>query len=75
MVQNQLFLAKEYNISPTEILNMMFFEYEIYLSNVKEIQRKEQEEQKKRDREQRLATPKMPAMPKMSMPKISIPKF
>lgn len=75
MVQNQLFLAKEYNISPTEILNMMFFEYEIYLSNVKEIQRKEQEEQKKRDREQRLATPKMPAIPKMSMPKISIPKF
>lgn len=57
---------------------MTFFEYEDFIGNVKEIQKKEEEQRKKDEQQQRMSSPKIPAMPKMpnvSMPKVSIPKF
>lgn len=78
LVRNQLYLSKEYHIAPSEVLMMTFFEYEDFISNVKEIQKKEEEQRKKDEQQQRMSSPKMPAMPKMpsvSMPKVSIPKF
>lgn len=77
-VRNNLYIAKEYHIQPSEILKMPYWIYEEYLANIKDIQKEEEKQQKERDKQQSNMTPKMPSMPKMpsvSMPKVSIPRF
>jgi len=79
-------LAKEYHIQPSEVDKMMFFEYETFLEEMNIIAKKQQEEAEKQqeqyDSMSKGITPssvmkntnsQMKA-PKMSMPKINIPK-
>lgn len=82
LVQNKLFICKEYHVQPSEIDRMVFFEYEYILEYI----RKEQKEQKKRQEEDEkkygnmnipnyssmmsAASKNIPSMPKISMPKL-----
>ena len=83
MVQNKLFICKEYHVQPSEIDRMVFFEYEYVLEYIK----KEQAEAKKRQEEdeKKYGNMKMPNYSSMmnnisshstpSLPKISMPKL
>ena len=82
LVQNKVFICKEYHIQPSEIDRMVFFEYEYLLEYI----RNEQQEQKKQreEEEKKYGSMNMPNYSSMmnnvsksvpSMPKISIPKL
>lgn len=73
LVKNKLYICRDYHIQPSEIDRMPYYEYEMYLDNINEIQKQQEEDQKKREKEQRMPSYKMPQMP--AMPKVSIPKF
>lgn len=73
-----MFLSKEYHISRSEILRMPYYEYEWYMQEASDDQ-KRQEEQRKKDEKN---MPKIPDYNSMmrrnstpSLPKISLPKF
>ena len=86
MVRNKLLICKEYNIQPSELDRMAFYEYEQILEEINIIQKDEE----KRQKEQEKAYGKqpynsnsmmnsmknsMPKMPSISMPNISMPKL
>lgn len=48
LVKNRLYIAKDFNIQPSEIAKMPFYEYEFLLEDIKEFT----EEEKKRNKEQ-----------------------
>lgn len=48
LVKNRLYIAKDFNIQPSEIARMPYYEYEFLLEDIKEFA----EEEKKRNREQ-----------------------
>lgn len=50
LIQNKIYIAKEYHIQPSEVDRLPFFEYEIYLEQMNIIA-KQQEEENKRQRE------------------------
>ena len=82
LVQNKVFICKEYHIQPSEIDRMVFFEYEYLLEYI----RNEQKEQKKQreEEEKKYGNMNIPNYSSMmngvsknipSLPKVSIPKF
>lgn len=89
LVKNRLYIAKEYHIQPSEVLNMVFFEYEYMIEDIKEHQKEREAQQEKEEKEQQMMTRqmknpygsgfKMPSMPNYgnmkapSMP--SMPNF
>lgn len=48
LVKNRLYIAKDFNIQPSEIARMPFYEYEFLLEDIKEFK----EEEKKKNKEQ-----------------------
>lgn len=48
LVKNRLYIAKDFNIQPSEIAQMPYYEYEFLLEDIKEFA----EEEKKRNKEQ-----------------------
>ena len=82
LVQNKIYICKEYHIQPSEVDKMVYFEYEWLLEYVN----KEQKEQKKKQEEDEkkygnMKTPNYSSMMNNvsrsvpQMPKVSIPKF
>ena len=88
MVQNKLFICKEWHIQPSEIDRMFFYEYELITEKIN-IVNKEQEKQNKEQEKQYAGLQKsmnpssmmnsmknnMPGMKMPSLPKISVPKM
>ena len=48
LLKNRLYIAKDFNIQPSEIARMPFYEYEFLLEDIKEFA----EEEKKKNKEQ-----------------------
>ena len=48
LVKNRLYIAKDFNIQPSEIAQMPYYEYEFLLEDIKEFA----EEEKKKNKEQ-----------------------
>ena len=48
LVKNRLYIAKDFNIQPSEIARMPYYEYEFLLEDIKEFA----EEEKKKNKEQ-----------------------
>ena len=46
MVRNKLYIAKDFNIQPSEIDRMAYYEYEQLLDDIKELREKEEEDTK-----------------------------
>lgn len=76
-VINDLYLCRDYHIQPSEIRRLPYWQYEIMLEKVHEINKKAEEDEKKREKNGGLpegySIPKPSPMP--SMPQINIPKF
>lgn len=83
MVRNKLYICKEYHIQPSEIDNLVYFEYEYMLEDINKEQK--EQEKKNKDDEKKYAglgrTPNynsmmnnvgrsMPKLPNFSMPKL-----
>ena len=62
LVRNKLFICKNYNIQPSEIDRMWYFEYETLVKEINEYQKKEEEEQKKQEKEQNKNMPNIGSM-------------
>ena len=62
LVRNKLFICKKYNIQPSEIDRMWYFEYETLVKEINEYQKKEEEEQKKQEKEQNKNMPNIGSM-------------
>lgn len=76
-VQNDLYICRDYHIQPSELRRLPYFEYEIMIDSIREINKKAEEDEKRRKKNggmpEGYSMPKMPEMPKM--PTVSIPKF
>lgn len=83
LVRNELFICRDYHIQPSEIRRKPYYEYEMMLDEIKEVQKEQEENEKKRQKEQdemrskynpssmmRNMKSSMPSMPKIQMPKI-----
>ena len=83
LVRNKLYICKEYHIQPSEIDNLVYFEYEYMLEDINKEQK--EQEKKNKDDEKKYAglgrTPNynsmmnnvgrsMPKLPSFSMPKL-----
>ena len=86
LVKNKLWISKEWHMSPSEIDQMVYYEYEWILDEIndynKEQEKKSKEEQKQYDSMKQsmpnlnnMSHTMQKNMPNMSLPKISIPKF
>lgn len=77
LVKNKLFICRDYHIQPSEIDRLPYYEYEWYVENIQEIQKKEEEERKRQEKAQNKAMPNMNSFkaPNYSLPKMAIPKF
>ena len=49
MVRNKLHIAKNYHIQPSEIDNLPYYEYEMYLEEINIIAKKEEEQNEKQN--------------------------
>ena len=76
-VRNDLYICRDYHIQPSELRRLPYFEYEIILESIQEINKKAEEDEKRRQKEGTLPGGyKMPTMPQIpSMPTVNIPKF
>lgn len=83
LVKNKLIIARDYHIQPSEIDELVFFEYEYILEDITKEQ-KEAEKKNKEEQKQYSGTGKVPnynqissslsrSMP--SLPRITIPKL
>lgn len=76
LARNKLQIAKEWNIQPSEIDKLPYFQYEEYLELIQEFNKEEEKRRKKEEKNY-----KVPSMSNMmnsmksSMPKMNIPKF
>lgn len=81
LIKTKAALTKEFHISPLEIDNMMYWEYELYLDalndQIKEDNERQQGEMDKYDISQYQNMAKNPSkmMPKMPNMNINLPKF
>lgn len=77
MVQNKLFICKEFHIQPSEIGRLPFYEYEYILEDINNYQKHQQEDEENRNKEysEMYNNFKVPNMNQMQMPKIDIPKL
>ena len=79
-VKNDLYICRDYHIQPSELKRLPYFQYEIMVDCIQEINKKAEEDEKKREKNNGLpegySMPKMPSFPSMSsssMPTVSIP--
>lgn len=86
MVRNKLRISKEWNIQPSEIDRLAFYEYEQILEEINIIQKEEEKRQKEENKQYNNMNPKsmmssmrnsMPSFNTNSfkMPTVSMPKF
>ena len=85
MYKNFLFICKDYHIQPSEINQMPYYQYELYLEEINIIQKEQQKENEKYEKGQSQMMKGMNPnsmmnnvsrnMGNMSMPKVNIPKF
>ena len=88
MVKNKLLLCKEYNLQPSEIDRLVYYEYEWILEEINILQKQQEEEnQNQQDQYEEMKNSmsmknmqnsiknSMPKMSDIKMPKVSIPKF
>lgn len=84
LCKNLLYICKDYHIQPSEINKMPYYQYEIYLEEIKSIQKEQEKEnenhQKQYDSMKGMNPNSMMNnisrnMGNMSMPKVNIPKF
>lgn len=86
LVKNKIHICKDYHIQPSEIDKLIYFEYEWYLDEIREIQteeearNKEQEDKYKgmgsfSDMQRNIKMPQMPQVSTPSLPKVSVPNF
>ena len=83
MVRNKLIICKEYNIQPSELDRMAYYEYEQILEEINIIQKDEEKRQKEQEKQYNsqsfnpnsMMNSMKNSMPKMSMPNMSIPKM
>lgn len=81
MVRNKFIICREYNIQPSEIDKMIFYEYEYLIEDIKD--HVKNQEKQKAEEEKRYKTPSMNSMMNQqrsmmnnySVPKVSIPKI
>jgi len=82
LVKNKLTIAKDWNIQPSEIDRMPYYEYEEFLEEINK--RNKEEEKRQKNQEKAQSVPRMPSpndyaktMSNMSskLPKVSIPNF
>jgi len=83
LVKNKLYIARDWHIQPSEIDNLVYYEFEQMIDEINE-HNKEQEKRSKQEQEQYDSMKKgMPSMnnitnninKNMTLPKISLPKF
>lgn len=81
-VRNDLGIAREFHIQPSEWLRMPYWLYEYYKEEVMKINKKEQEEREDQEKQQQQSMPKIPNMSQLQsqfkmppMPTYNIPKF
>ena len=88
LAKSKLLICKEFHVQPSEVMKLVFFEYEYMVEDIKEIQ-KERESQQEAEEKQNAqlarqmknpaANYKLPnysqAIPKVSMPSFSMPSF
>jgi len=87
LVQNKLFICKEWNIQPSEIDRMFFYEFELIKKEISTVQKEQEKQQKEQEKQyssmQKSMNPNsmmnsmknMPGMQMPSLPKISMPRF
>lgn len=77
LVQNKLFICKEFHVQPSEIDRMPFYEYEYILEDIDNYQKRQQKDEEARAQEYNAmqSQMKMPNMNSFKMPKVEIPKF
>ena len=85
MYKNFLYICKDYHIQPSEINKMPYYQYELYLEEIKAIQKQQEKENERQEKEQSQMMKSMnPSsmmntmnrnMGNMNMPKVNIPKF
>lgn len=75
--RNDLFICRDYHIQPSELKQLPYWEYEIIIENIQEINKKQEEEEKQRQKNggmpEGYSMPKIPSMPQM--PSINVPHF
>ena len=77
-VRNDIYICKEWNIQPSELRQLPYYQYEWILDDVLNEQKEAEKRQKQHEVESRMNMPKMPKTPKFStpsLPKVNIPKF
>jgi hypothetical protein len=85
MFKNFLYISKDYHIQPSEINIMPYYQYELYLEEIRAIQKEQEKENEKQEKQQSQMMKNMNPgsmmssmnrnMPNMNMPKVNIPKF
>ena len=85
MMKNFLYICKDYHIQPSEINQMPYYQYEIYLEEIKAIQKQQEKENEKQEKQQSQMMKGMNTnsmmnninrnMPSINIPKVNIPKF
>ena len=62
-VRNDLAIAREYHIQPSELRQLQYWMYELYLEEISETNKREAKEREEQEKEQQS---KMPTIPNMS---------
>lgn len=88
LVQNKLFICKEWHIQPSEIDRMFYYEFELIKQEINIVQKEHEKQQKEQEKQyagmQKSMSPSsmmnamknnMPGMKMPSLPKISVPKM
>ena len=71
---NFLYICKDYHIQPSEINQMPYYQYELYLEEIKAVQ-KQQSQMMKNMNPNSMMNSIGRNMPNMNIPKINVPKF
>lgn len=87
MVKNKLFICKEWNIQPSEIDRLPYYDYEFICEQINIIQKEQEKQQKEQEKEyasmQKNMNPSsmmsslknnLPNMANMKMPSMNFPK-
>lgn len=87
MVKNKLYICRDYHLQPSEIDRVPFYEYEMWIENINQIQKEEEKRREMEEKQQSRYDPSryMSSMSRSmsssmsnigsSMPNFSIPKF
>lgn len=72
-VKNDLFIVKEYHIQPSEILRMPYYQYEWILDDIREEQKKLEEQRKQEELNRK--DYKIPKIQTPKLPTVRMPRF